>query len=263
MEKLKDTSVELLIADDGSATVFRELNRKQANAAGAKYISITNNAGRAAIRNQLGREAAFDSLLFLDCDSVITDRNFLVNYLPFTGKDLVVCGGTLYQDQIPGKQFVLHWKYGREREIKPAGIRNSFPSRYFKTNNFLISKTILRLHPFNEILRNYGHEDTLMGIELYRNKIEIIHIENPVKHAGLEDGRTFLSKTETGVRNLRILLNSGIDPYLLRKHIRLLEMFARVRKSGLVFPVKMVWAVFGPVLRHLVLKGRNLRALDM
>jgi glycosyltransferase involved in cell wall biosynthesis len=260
--KLKDISFEILIADDGSTPAINELNRKQATGAGVKYIEMTENSGRSAIRNRLGREAAFDTLLFLDCDSVIADENFLLNYLPFLGKDLVVYGGTLYQHEIPGKQYLLHWQYGRKREINPEDIRNSFPSRYFKTNNFLISKSILQSHPFNEALRNYGHEDTLLGIELYQNGIEIIHIENPVKHAGLEDNRTFLSKTEAGVRNLRILLNSGIDLQLLRKHVRILEMFARIQKFGLIVPVKMAWMVLCPALRYMILNRISLRALD-
>lgn len=255
--------VELIVADDGSSPEFRELNRKQATDFGAKYISRNENSGRSAIRNLLCREATFDNLLFLDCDSVITDESFLLNYLPYLNRNRVVYGGTLYQDKVPEKRYILHWKYGREREVKPADVRNSFPAGYFKTNNFLIPKPVLEQNPFDERLTGYGHEDTLMGITFYQKETEVIHIENPVIHAGLEDNHTFLSKTEEGIRNLHYLLNSGIDNDLLGRHIRILKVFAGIRRLGLVFPVKILWKILKPFLRYLILYRNSLQALDI
>jgi hypothetical protein len=47
---------------------------------------------------------------------------------------------------------------------------------------------------FSEDLKTYGHEDTLLGYDLFRNGIEIFHIDNPVEHTGLEDSSVLLRK---------------------------------------------------------------------
>jgi hypothetical protein len=34
--------------------------------------------------------------------------------------------------------------------------------------------------PFDERIRNYGYEDVLLGKRLKENKIDILHIDNPL-----------------------------------------------------------------------------------
>ena len=41
------------------------------------------------------------------------------------------------------------------------------------------------------------------------NKIEFLHIENPLIHKGLDDNETFIRKTEEGTRNLYLLYKTG------------------------------------------------------
>lgn len=73
------------------------------------------------------------------------------------------------------------------------------------TNNFLVPKNVFLNNPLDENLSGYGHEDTLLGFQLKKKNIPVIHISNPLKHIGLEDAAEFLSKTENGISNLRLL----------------------------------------------------------
>ncbi|MBK9012976.1 MAG: hypothetical protein IPM82_02230 [Saprospiraceae bacterium] len=64
------------------------------------------------------------------------------------------------------------------------------------TNNFLIPRQLFLEIQFDETLRQYGHEDTLFGMELARRQVPIVHIDNPLEHIGLEPVDVFLRKTE-------------------------------------------------------------------
>lgn len=254
---------ELLLIDDCSAEEVKLVNQKVCKKKGVRYIELTQNIGRAAIRNYLSREAIFPNLLFLDCDSVICNNKFIENYLPYINSGSVVYGGTNYQAIKPDKRFLLHWKYGRKREIKPFAERNKFPTRYFKTNNFLIPKEILLQHPFDEKLKGYGHEDTLMGIEFFKNAVRIIHIENPVLHAGLEKTDVFLKKTEEGIKNLVKIYDDFPDKEILREHVHLLKTFGTIEKYSLEPYIEFFWKFFKPFLLIMVSKFLLLKVLDV
>mgnify|MGYP000465830659 CR=1 FL=1 len=70
----------------------------------------------------------------------------------------------------------------------------------------LISKSLFQQLKFNESISEYGHEDTLFGIELQTKNIPINHILNPVVHLGLENEAIFLNKQEKAIQNLVLLL---------------------------------------------------------
>jgi hypothetical protein len=233
-----------------------------ANMLGIKYLELEKNIGRSAIRNLLGRIAEFDTLLFLDCDSVIDNDDFLLKYTPYFGIEMVVYGGTSYQAFKPPEEFRLHWNYGRKREIKPASDRNKFPTRYFKTNNFLIHKSILQKYPFEEDLKGYGHEDTLFGVILCQNGIKVIHIENTILHAGLETNSIFLQKTEEGLKNLCKIKNGFVEKDLLCKHVYILDVFNRIEKLGIKPIVRVVWLISKPLLLVLIKKFNSIQSLN-
>ena len=73
------------------------------------------------------------------------------------------------------------------------------------SNNFLIEKRVFENILFRENIRDYGHEDTLLGYDLFMANVKICHIDNPVEHTGLEDAEIFLEKTRTALRNLRFI----------------------------------------------------------
>ena len=56
----------------------------------------------------------------------------------------------------------------------------------------LIPKKIFLAIKFDESITKYGHEDTLLGIMLEKEKKEIFHINNPLYHNGIENNIIFL-----------------------------------------------------------------------
>lgn len=198
-------SWEIRVYDDCSPEEWKAKNRElEIIDYRIVYQELPENLGRARIRNLLAREARYDNLLFLDADSGIPE-NFIANYRPFLGRPEVISGGRIYTDRAIEPSRLLHWCYGSQRESKPSATRIKSPYHGFQTNNFIAPKTLLLDHPFDEEAVAYGHEDTLWGFALQARSIEILHLDNPVAHLGLEDFETFLQKQEQAVNNLKML----------------------------------------------------------
>jgi glycosyltransferase involved in cell wall biosynthesis len=225
MEAL-DMPCELRIIDDGSHGPEMESNRMLADLRGLSYQELDKNIGRARIRNLLAERARYDILLFLDCDSACPDDRFLASYLDgYRGQGLR-CGGTAYPDQAPEPDQDLRWRYGRAREVQSVEERSKHPYSAFKTNSFLVPKSIMQQYPFKESLVGYGHEDTLFGLELQHNKVPIEHIDAPLLHLGLESDKEFLRKSLEATENLLKLYRSGE----LTSGVKLLDAYLRLRR---------------------------------
>lgn len=183
------------------------------------YRVLPTNLGRAAIRNLLAREAAYNSLLFLDADGDIPE-GFIGGYLPYLEQpQIVVNGGRCYDDRSIQSDQLLHWYYGRQRESPKAAKRKQKPYEGFQTNNFLAPKALIEQHPFDEQIQGYGHEDTLWGYQLRGSDYQIVHIDNAVAHLGLETATVFLEKQAAAIANLRQL--QAIYPELETRLTRL------------------------------------------
>ncbi|MCU0429490.1 MAG: glycosyltransferase family 2 protein [Cytophagaceae bacterium] len=215
---------ELICIDDGSEYKWRELNQKAF--AGCRTILLEKNIGRAAIRNLFLQYAKYPYLLFLDCDGLPQDSQFIQRYaqacLSSECPD-VVCGGRLYPAQPPSISQRLRWLYGWRRESNNADKRKRKPYQSFLTNNFLVKKSLVETIRFDERLQKYGHEDTLFGIELARIRASVMHIENPVLNLDIETNELFLLKTEEGIQNIKLILNFYPDRASIIAHIRLLR----------------------------------------
>lgn len=222
---------EIVLIDDASARAFRQLNRETANHQGVRYTELSNNVGRAKIRNILLEEAKFPNLLFIDCDSALPDDKFIARYLPFIDREIIVFGGRVYEPQPPSdSKLYLHWYYGTRREVIDTPERQRIPNQSFMTNNFFIHKSIFRLIRFNEVIRGYGHEDTLFGYELKKNHLTITHIDNPVVHIGLETSAELLRKSRNSIRNLRRILNENGEYAGMAEDITLLHSYLKARR---------------------------------
>ena len=201
-EKL-DISFEIRVYDDGSSDAFKNKNRVIYEYSNVFYLELEKNLGRSVIRNKMGFESKFEYLLFIDADSKIVKGDYLEMFLNNTKSNRVLCGGTTYQLEKPEEhKKMLRWFYGTNREAVPAEIRNSKKGFIITSNNFLIEKKVFEQIHFREDLKNYGHEDTLLGYDLFKSKKEIFHINNPVEHTGLEDSELFIEKTKVALENL-------------------------------------------------------------
>ncbi len=254
----KNILAEIICMDDASGFVQ---NDKFLTSPFLTYIPLEQNVGRSVIRNKLAKSAKYPLLLFLDADSLPKAKNFISGYLSASEMYDVVCGGTAYYDHPPGKQDeLLRWLYGREREQRPANNRQIFPYHSFTSNNFLIRKSTFELYSFDEEINEYGHEDTLFGIELKRNSVKIGHIDNPVYHMGLDKGELFIQKTVQAVKNLAGLYVTG----KVSEEVRLIRMFLRLRKWRLLPLFKLYFkAIESNLYRNLLGNKPILRNLDM
>jgi glycosyltransferase involved in cell wall biosynthesis len=256
---------EIIVMDDGSSLLLKDQNKEVAALPGVTFIELAENIGRSRIRNKLASMATYSSLLFMDCDAEIPDPEYINNYLPYCGKDVVVCGGRTYHSEPPEEpEHILRWLYGVHREQIPATIRSQNPYHSFMTANFMISKAVLSRIGFDESIIQYGHEDTLFGFELRKNNIPVIHIQNPLVHIGLEIAREFLRKTSESVSNLISLVEHGKISLSDCHDIRLLRAFESLRRMHMVrIYLKVYYQVERAVMRNLTGSNPSLRAFDM
>ncbi len=252
-------SFEILCFDDASDEQFKLKNRTVSNLKYVTFRELPQNLGRAKIRNELGRAAKYDHLLFLDCDSKVVSNDFIRNYVDNLDGGSLICGGTVYQSEPPAKEFYFRWFYGKHREQIPASERRKNPHHSFMTNNFVVPKNIFLKFLFDENLRQYGHEDTLFGLQLKQAGIPILHIDNPLEHTGLETTDVFLHKTRQAVENLL---------YLSRKHemidTRLLRAYKKIMQLNLEAPLTLVFRIAKKQLvRNFHSTRINLRLFDL
>ncbi|HEY0261442.1 MAG TPA: glycosyltransferase family 2 protein, partial [Chitinophagales bacterium] len=194
---------EIILIDDCSQK-FKEKNRYfDKLSSRIHFYELSENIGRARIRNLFLDYAKFDYLLFLDCDSLVEKNDFLATYFEVIKQEsLVVCGGRVYPKERPERAKLLRWKYGVFRESQTAEVRKLNPNKSFMTNNFLIHKSVFQQIKFDERIRQYGHEDTLFGLALQKKNITITHIENPIVNGDIETNSEFLRKTKESIVSL-------------------------------------------------------------
>lgn len=251
---------EIICLDDGSQQHFKEKNRELRGRDRILYRELPQNLGRSAIRNELGRQARFPFLLFMDCDSKVVSPHFIRHYLDAISPGVLVYGGRCYSPEPPADAaYYFHWHYGRTREQSTPAQRRQAPWHRFMTNNFLIPKDLFLQVQFDESLRQYGHEDTLFGLELAGRGTSILHIDNPLEHIGLEKTDVFLHKTEQGLENLLTLWRQG-KPV----ETRLLKTYLHCRKTGLAVPLRLVFLLLRkPLRRHFRSQSPNLKLFDL
>lgn len=228
------SDIEIIVYDDGSSENFKLENRKLADIPQVFYHEMEKNLGRTAIRNLMGLESQKPYLLFIDADSKLISEDYLKKYIELAKPGAVLCGGTSYSKQEPESEKLLRWVYGHRREAISAEERNRKKGFIITSNNFLIDrKTFQKIH-FRENIGPYGHEDTLLGFDLFQAGIQPLHINNPVEHTGLEDSVTFLKKTKAALENL-LFISEKIVPEPVEFQNRM-PFLNRYRKITKIFP---------------------------
>ncbi len=243
---------EIVLLDDGSRPLIKEANRPLADLPLVKYEELKKNVGRSRIRNLLFAKASYRYLLILDCDTMVMSHDYLNNYLSAAHNGIVVCGGRAYGPKPADTKQWLHWLVGSNREVNNAEHRQENPYHDFITGNFMIDREVFEKIRFHESLTGYGHEDTLFGYELFKRKIPVEHIDNPLVHLGLENTDEFLRKTTEGLRNLiKTFELVNHDPEYARM-VKILRIYLRVKKFGLHKPLgKLSGVLEKPMEQHL------------
>ena len=253
LEQVKENGcfAEIIVGDDASDEEIYKFNMVIEGWDRVKMIKQNIQLGRAGIRNMLADEAKYDKLLFIDSDAIIINSDFLRNYLELNKDSLLINGGVSYADTSPdNSRLLLRWKYGKKKEERSASFRNKNPYASFSTFNFFIEKKLFQSIRFNENLTDYGHEDTLLGFELKKRNIPVLHIDNSLMHIGLEENDVFLQKTRTGLESLHILYTELNFNPSFQKEVTLLRSFNLIKKFGLVRITKLKFQLFRKFLEN-------------
>lgn len=199
---------EILCFDDGSRKKIKYENSVLSDYFGVNYTELSENLGRARIRNWLAKSASFENLLFLDCDSKVISKSFLENYIHYIDDYDLVAGGRVYSKKAPrAKSKKLHWSYGKKFESMGLRKRQSDPWMNFHSNNFMVRREVLIDNPFDEDIKGYGYEDLEWAYAIAKKNYRLLHIDNPVEHLGIETAKEFLKKQKKSLQNL-LRLNS-------------------------------------------------------
>lgn len=243
---------EILVADDGStAAATVQANRRINDLPHARYVELGQNHGRPYTRNWLVSQAQGQSLLMMDCDASPTDEHFVERYLPYMGSPQVVCGGILHTELLPSPRVSLRHRYEKRMEpLLTAERRNRHPYACLRTFNLMMPLLVARQIPFDEGITRYGYEDTLLGAQLQRANVPVVHIDNPLLHLDLDDNARFLTKTEESMHTL-----SHIAPQM-QSHSLLLSHYQRLSRLQLVWLVRWLFGLLQPLLRRHLLGAK-------
>lgn len=260
-----ENNSEIILIDDASKESFKKINSSLESET-VRYIELEENIGRAKIRNLFIEYATNPYLIFLDCDAKVLTKEYLRNYRQaIDSATQVICGGSVYNSILPDIKQVLRWKYGTKKESKTAEERTRNPYSSFMTSNFLIKTTLFKKLCFDERITQYGHEDTLFGIQLEKNKITIQHIQNPVLNDDVDYNEEFLEKTELALKSLFQISKFYPDTTFLENHILLLRIASKVQKWRLkrLFSI-LHWLFYSKMKKHLLRsKNPSLRVFDV
>jgi hypothetical protein len=259
VRKLHEQAMELnitfeIICLDDASNLFTNENQQINQFKNGSFVILEKNIGRSAIRNLLAEKAAYQNLLFLDADTLPVHENFLLNYISkIDNREKIIYGGILYDKSKPSKDKLLRWIYGAKREALSVSDRDKNKHLSFLTLNFLIKKSIFSKVNFNESIPNLRHEDTLFSYDLMQNEIDIVHIENPVYHLGIENSSTFLIKSEEAVLGLKNLVDSNL---ISKDYVKLSHYFQILKKFRLQFLVSFAFKILEPLFKRQLL-GKN------
>ncbi|MFC4165097.1 glycosyltransferase family 2 protein [Epilithonimonas zeae] len=256
-------NAEIIIIDDASKAEFINKNKNLEKTV-SRFIFLNKNIGRSKIRNLFLKYTQSEYLLFLDCDGKIISQNFLKNYIDFinTKNPDVVFGGRKVSDVKPSAEYGLRWRFAVERENLPLKQRLKSPYLDFQTNNFIVRKSVLEKNPFNETITQYGYEDLIFAKDLFKNKVFIDHIDNPIFNNDVETNEVFLAKADQSAKSLSQLIKSDKDIERISK-IKLAKAYSRLKKTGGIFLYRLIYKLSKPYLQKKLLGGNaSLKALD-
>lgn len=199
---------EIIVFDDGSTDVTSvEINKTLTLLPHCRYVNVEHHDCRAAMRNDMFKQAKYDWHLMIDARLTLMNDDFLMRYL-CCGVQVgeVACGGVSVDGGLLTAQLYsenLRFRYEKHEESKHSYLkRKADPYKAFRTTNFFYHKSVLKKVPYNEQVKGYGYEDVLLGKALSEKKIKVIHIDNPVAYTEFENNQVYLRKIEEALRTL-------------------------------------------------------------
>ena len=194
---------EIIAADDGSNQIDKvEANKAIDTLPHCRYIIKEKNSGSAATRNFLATQSQYKWLLFIDCDMEIPGMDYIMRYLQCDETD-VTNGGIKVGASWDTHRQNLRYLY--EKDAEPhhtVDKRQAAGFKEFRSTNFLIRRSCILAHPFDERFTKSGYEDVCFGKTLKEAGATILHIDNPLILNDFENNEDFIRKTERNITTL-------------------------------------------------------------
>ena len=214
-QQCKDLKIifEILILDDASSQIEGSEFNIYKSLPNCTYIQHQKNKGRIASRLHLAKSAKFEWILFLDADVMPKNHDFIKKMIQHINQGIdMIFGGIDYPINPPDPTKILRWKYGRKREVKSLKFRKQNPYTTIVSQHFLIRKTVAIevLEAIN--IKAYGL-DVLFTYELQKRNLDILHIDNPTIHLGIENSAAFLKKALKAVETTYYLQEQKLIPH--------------------------------------------------
>ncbi len=243
---------EIIVADDGSIDEKAKTENQQVGMLpGCQVLMFPQNKGRSATRNKLILESRGDYLLFIDSDAQVISQDFIHQYSALWPTNAVVCGGIIHPDSLPSQEVSLRYWYEKACEPRfTAQERNLHPYKCLRSFNFMLPREVAQSVPFDEKVRTYGYEDTLLGKAYKEKGIEVRHIDNPLLNSELEDNATFLEKTCESMRTLYQIENE------IEGYSSLLSTYHRLQRWHLVRLIAWVYSLMHKKAERSLLKDK-------
>lgn len=197
--------VELVLMDDGTHDAALT-SRLKATLDGltlpARLITLDANEGRAKGRNRLTTAARGQAFLFLDSDMKPDTPHFLRNWADLFAADApAVTFGGFSLDQAPtDARFAVHRALSGASECVPATERAKTPEKYVYTSNLLVRRDVFDVETFDPGFTGWGWEDVEWAMRVSR-RFEVVHIDNPATHMGLDTVADLARKFDQGAGN--------------------------------------------------------------
>jgi len=247
-------SYEIILVEDGSHyPVTMIANLKVTDLSNCKYIR-QEGIGLAHTRNKMAEMAQGEWLLFIDSDAKVCNDNFIKNYIESFDKAEAIVGGLITPDAHLNPEVSLRYKYEAEADKhRSAKERNNNPYGQFSAFNMLMRKRTFMNIMFDDDCHEYGYEDALLGVELKKRNISVLHIDNPLLHMGLDTNDVFLKKTETGLRTLKGLKGK------MSGQSKLENSYNKLNSLHLLWAMKLFYKMFsGSMKKNLLSKNPSL-----
>ena len=200
-----DGAVEVIVLDDGTAdpALTRRLKAQvDAMALPVRLITLAANEGRAIGRNRLAGAARAGSLLFLDSDMRPDHANFLRDWsaLVADSDPAVAFGGFSLLQAPTDARFQVHRAIAAKSECVPCAERAKQPEKYVYTSNLLVRRDVFESEAFDPGFTGWGWEDVEWAMRVAR-RFEVVHIDNPATHMGLDTVAALAGKYEQSAPN--------------------------------------------------------------
>lgn len=222
---------EILAQDDASQSPLNKENEKVNTLPHCSFVSLKQNMAHRENRNSLAEQAKFDYLLFIDGDSIIVRPDYIQNYLRNLDGFDVVYGGRQHPEKCPSEKQSLRWKYGKFIEDKLAINRRKTPYKSLLFNNTVITKKCFNQVKFDKDITLYGHDDTQFAYQLSLLQAKVNHIDNSVEHGDIDTNQAYLAKTESSLKSLLLLYQSG---KIASEFVSILKLYVLLKKTKLI-----------------------------